>query len=306
MQNSINQSPDPDANIDEVNLKEIYNALLDSKKFIIYFILFFLIVGVTYSLLAPKIWTSSALLIISEDSGSSFNSSSMSGGLASLASFGMNNGTTQKTTQALAIMKSREFFEHLLKFDEVLPNLMAVKSFDLNRKKAIFDESVYDPTTKKWITSKPKNWLAYKVYQKIFSLQFKDDSGLVTISVSHRSPEFSQSFLDLIIRELNLLNRNRALRQSQDSLEYLYEELRTSQLNDVKLAISQLIETQLKTQMLARVKIDYSLETLDKPYYPNERSSPKRKQIVLFSFLLGVFFSIFLVLGRFFFNKNLY
>jgi len=291
-------------NLDEVNLKEIYYVLLKSKNLVISVIFLFTLAGIGYSLWAPKIWTSSALLTISDSDNSSFNSAS-AGGLASLANLGMSNGNTQKGSKAIAIAESREFFEHLLTFEQVLPNLMAVKSFDLNAKKNIFDEAIYDSDNKTWLAFKPPSWLAYKKYKKISTIDFDPKSGFVSISISHRSPQFSKDFLDLIIRELNLLSRKRALQQSQDSLNYLYDELASSQLGDVKLAISQLIETQLKTQMLARVKVDYSLETLDKPYYPNERSSPKRKKITIAAFFLGVFFSIFYVLGRFFLQKNL-
>lgn len=303
MHNSDHATANQD--LDEVNLKEIFYALKQSKLLIVCGITAFTLVGIAYSLWLPKIWTSSALLTVSESSNSSFSSSSSMGGLASLASLGgMSNGKSQKGSKAIAIVQSREFFDHLLSFDEVLANLMAFKSFDFEENITKYEAS-YDSEKKSWITSKPPNWLAYKIYKKTLAIDFDNKTGFVTMSVSHQSPVFAKSFLELIIRELNLLSRNRALDQSQASLEYLYEELSSSQLSDVKIAISQLIETQLKTQMLARVKIDYSLESIDRPYFPNERSSPQRKKITFFALFLGLFFSIFFVLLKFFLQKNL-
>jgi hypothetical protein len=57
--------------------------------------------------------------------------------------------------------------------------------------------------------------------------------------------------------------------------------------------------------MLARVKVDYSLESVDKPYFPNERTSPQRKKITFIALFLGIFLSTFLVLIRFFLKKKL-
>jgi capsular polysaccharide biosynthesis protein len=227
------------------------------------------------------------------------------GGLASIASLGMSDGNSKKGSKAIAIAQSREFFDHLLTFENVLVNLMAVKSFNAEESSNIYDESTYDSVKKRWIASQPPNWIAYKEYNEVLTINFDAKSNFVTMSVSHRSPQFAQEFLELIIRELNLLSRNRALQQSQASLNYLYEELGSSQLNDVRLAISQLIETQLKTQMLARVKVDYSLESVDKPYFPNERTSPQRKKITFIALFLGIFLSTFLVLIRFFLKKSL-
>ena len=253
----------------------------------------------------PKIWTSSALLTIAESSNSSFSNTSSMGGLASIASLGMSDGNSKIGSKAIAIAKSREFFDHLLTFEDVLINLMAVKSFNHKDNSNVYDDSIYDAVNKRWIIPEPPNWIAYKKYSDILSISYDNKSNFVSASVRHRSPKFSQEFLQLIIRELNSLSRNRALNQSQASLNYLYDELRSSQLNDVRLAISQLIETQLKTQMLARVKVDYALETIDKPYYPNERSSPQRKKITFTALFLGVFLSIFSVLIRFFLKKAL-
>jgi len=299
------KKPMQTSDIDEVNLVEVFNALIDSKKFIVSFSLLVTLIGIIYSLMAPKIWTSSTLLTIAESSNSSFSNSSAMGGLASIASLGMSDGNSKKGSKAIAIAQSREFFDHLLTFEDVLINLMAVQSFNHEDNSNVYDDSIYDAVNKRWIIPKPPNWIAYKVYNDILSISFDNKSNFVTASVSHRSPKFSQEFLQLIIRELNSLSRNRALNQSQASLNYLYDELSSSQLNDVRLAISQLIETQLKTQMLARVKVDYALETIDKPYYPNERSSPQRKKITFTALFLGVFLSIFSVLIRFFLKKAL-
>jgi uncharacterized protein involved in exopolysaccharide biosynthesis len=303
MHNSDN--PYSSGQLDEVNLREIYNALRSSTRLIITVVTLFTFAGIIYSLWLPKMWTSSTLMKVADSSGASFSNSSSMGGLASIAGLGISNGGSQKGSEAIAIVQSREFFDHLLTFDYVLPSLMAFKSYDSQSKVTTYDTTRYDPVKNVWLTGKPPSWLAYKVFKKRLSIYSDQKSNFVTISISSQSPQFSKTFLELIIRELNALSRSRALEQSRASLDYLYNELSSVGLTDIKLAISQLIEAQLKTQMLARVKVEYSLESLDKPYFPYERSSPQRKKITIFSLILGIFFSTFFVLGRFFLKKNL-
>ena len=287
---------------DEVNLKEIISALQQSKILILGIISLFTASGIIYSLLTPQIWTSNALLTIAESEGASGGSGAL-GGLASIASLGMGEGNIEGS-KALATIRSREFFKHIVAFEEVLPNLMAAKGFDQANQKTVFDSGLYDVESTSGIQGKPSTWLAYKAYRKSLQIILDSKTSFITISIEHRSPVFAQSFLALLIREINSLSRERDLEQSEASLQYLYQELESSKQADIRLAISQLIESQLKKQMLARVKSDYVLESLDAPYVPMERSRPQRKNIVLIALFIGVFTSILFVLIRFYTLKN--
>ena len=52
---------------------------------------------------------------------------------------------------------------------------------------------------------------------------------------------------------------------------------------------------QLKKKMMANVKEDYLLEVLDKPFVPEEKSSPVRTLIVLYGILAGFILSCLIV-----------
>ena len=260
------------------------------------------LVGVIYSLLAPQIWTSQALLTIAESETPSVGSSSL-GGLASIAGLNSSEGNIQGS-KALAKVKSREFFDHLAEFDDVLPNLMAPKSFDSASRKTIFDSNIYNDESKKWVDGRPANWIAYKEYLKNVTIIMDPKTSFITISITNRSPFFAESFLSLIIKEVNSQSRKKDLKESSDSLNYLYKELVSSTQTEVRVTISQLIESQLKKQMLARVKTDYILEGLDKPFVPQERTSPQRTRITIISFFLGLILAVFFTLIRFYVKKN--
>ncbi len=300
--NDLNNKPSS-AFQDEVNLKEIISALVDSKNIILGVVTLFTLGGVIYSLLAPQIWTSQALMTIAESDAATASSSAL-GGLASIASFGMSEGNIEGS-KALATARSREFFNHIVKFDDVLENLMAAKSFDHESKETIFYSGMYNAEKKEWVNGKPTNWLAYKAYLRSLNIVLDSKTSFITISINHRSPVFAESFLSLIIQEINALSRKRDLEESEASLDYLYDELESAKQSDVRITISQLIESQLKKQMLARVKSDYILESLDSPFIPKERTSPQRKRIVLICLFLGTILSILFTLIRFYVLKNL-
>jgi LPS O-antigen subunit length determinant protein (WzzB/FepE family) len=75
------------------------------------------------------------------------------------------------------------------------------------------------------------------------------------------------------------------------------------QQSDVQLAVTQLIETQLKKQMMANVKRNYILQPIDSPFIPELRSSPQRTKIVISWTLLGLILSIMFVIGRHYISK---
>ena len=57
---------------------------------------------------------------------------------------------------------------------------------------------------------------------------------------------------------------------------------------EIRKAIFNLIESQLQIQMLSNVKNDYILTAIDKPYVPENKSSPDRAFILI----MGAFFGL--------------
>ena len=134
---------------------------------------------------------------------------------------------------------------------------------------------------------------------------YQDKAGFVYISIKHQSPLFAADFLSLIISEVNNLTRQRDLLESESSLEYLYTQLEETKVSDIRLAINQLIESQLKTTMLANVREHYLLQPLDTAYIPEIKTSPQRINMSLLSALAGFLLSImFFLTVHYGFIKN--
>lgn len=288
---------------DEINLKELVTVLLDSKKIIFILISLFSLSSIIFSLVAKEQWVSTALLTSASETGVS--ASSQGGGLAAIAGINLSKNSTSPTSKAMATIKSRDFFSHLLSFDGVLENIMAFQEYDKGAKKTIFNSEIFDQTSKNWKNgAKPTDLQAYVLYRGMLGISSEKITNFITITIEHGSPVFAADFLSLIIREVNELSRQRDLSESKESLDYLYTQLETVVQSDVQLAVSQLIETQLKKQMMAKVKRNYILQPIDTPFIPELRNSPKRTQMVIIGTLLGFIFSIMFVVSRYYLLKS--
>ena len=107
---------------------------------------------------------------------------------------------------------------------------------------------------------------------------------------------FAKEFLDLLINELNNISKTKDLRESETALIYLEEQLLLNSQKDIRTSINQLIASQLNSKMLANVKDDYVLRSIEPPHMPEYKHSPDRLLICIFGFILGLFLA-FLVSG---------
>jgi LPS O-antigen subunit length determinant protein (WzzB/FepE family) len=301
-------------NNNEIDLKEIFETLWHGKLIIMFFILLFSFAGIYYSLSIPNIYKSEALVTIADNQDSNLSKmSSQFGGLASLAGIDVpsDNGVN-KEEMALGIIQSREFLKHLITFKDVVPQLMAAKSYDRDSKKTIFDEEIYDHKIDKWLREptkykeiKPSYLEIHKKYISEHLVIFKDtETGFISIGIKHVSPDFSYYFLNLIIQELNTIARLKDSKEAKDSLEYLKNELLRTDNHNIKISIHRLIESQIQTLALLNVRQDYLLKSIDNPFVPEIKYEPNRALICFIFLFFGFVVSFFVVLFRKYFFQN--
>jgi LPS O-antigen subunit length determinant protein (WzzB/FepE family) len=64
----------------------------------------------------------------------------------------------------------------------------------------------------------------------------------------------------------------------------------------IQASIGQLIESQLKTKMLANVRENYLLDPIDSPMLPDMKSKPYRAKIVVIGTLIGFVISLLITI----------
>lgn len=288
---------------DEIGLNELISAIWQAKIWLFGASFTVAVVVALYSLTLPNIYRSEALVTpVSEGAGGKLSSlAGQFGGLASLAGISLGKGDSNKATIALEKLKSRDFFYKFAEKHQILVPLMAAKSWDQETEQLVIDESVYDETNQKWVRSvraprKPKPSLqeAHKIFEDNLIITQDKVTGTIKIKYDHVSPIIAQNWVSALIADLNEEIRQRDINEAQSSINYLQQQITDTKITEIKTVLYQLIEEQTKTLMLANVKPEYILETVDPAVVPEIKFKPGRAVMVIGAamliFIVGVGF----------------
>ena len=296
---------------DEIDLKELFSVLWKAKILIIVITSFFALSSVLYALSLTNFYKSEAILSVAGESNALGALSGM-GGLASMAGITLPSSGEDKSEIAIKTIQSRAFLEHLITFENVLPSIMATKSYDSQSKKIQFDPKIYNENNGEWVRKPSKNQQpkpsyleAHKTYLNQVSISRDKISNLITISVEHISPIFAKELLELIINEANELLRNKDLQESSAAIAFLNTEIPKSSLITMKDAINKLVQSQLQKQMLSKVNKEYILKVIEPPFIPEVKSKPRRSLICILGTLLGGMLAMLWVLMRHYISGSL-
>ena len=297
---------------DEIDLRKLWEAIWRGKWVIIVVTAIFAVASVFYALSLPNIYKSEALLAPadSDQQGGLAGLTGQLGGLASLAGVNLGGGKTDKTALAIEILKSREFFAKFAEEHDILPDLMAVKRWDLSSNTIIYNESVYSSRTKEWRrSSKPprQSRPSYQEAKKVFEAQFKveqsPESQMIIISIEHYSPEIAKHWVDWLIQDINSVMKVRDREEAERSINYLQSQVNKTNIVEQKNLLYQLIEEQAKTLMFTEVRDEYVFKTIDPALVSELKFKPKRSLVVVLGVLLGGILSTILVFIRHFRNS---
>jgi len=290
---------------DTVDLKELFGLLWEGRKLIILITFVFALGSIFYALSLNNYYKSEAILNLS-DQQSELSALSRYSGLASMAGINIKGSGGDKGALITNTIRSRAFLKHLLSVENILPSIMAPKSYDQESKKLVFDSDVYDAANKKWIQAQPSYLQAYSVYMGQLNVNYDPLIRIIDISIEHLSPIFAKEFLDLVIREADALMRQKDLQQSSDALAYLTSEISKTSLVAMKSSMNQLVQSQLETHMMAKISSSYILQVIEPPFIPEIRSKPSSRSLIcLLVTITGFVLSCLWILMRHFaFNEK--
>lgn len=304
----------PQIEDDEIDLAELWRVIWAGKFIIIAITAVFAVASVFYALSKPDVYKASVLLSPVSSQGGSGGLGALAGqfgGLASLAGINLSGGGGDQTSIALATLESRSFIENFIKKHGLLVPLMASKGWNRVTDSLIFDEELYDEKSKTWIrevkatqTPEPTLWEAFTEFKKMLSVSQDKSTSLITVELEFFSPTLSKSLLILLVKDINKFIRTQEEEETEASINYLRNELKNIQVQNMETVFYQLIEEQTKTMMLAQVKKEYVFKTIDPAQVPDKKNSPKRALIVIVGTILGLFSSILIILIFNFFQKK--
>jgi len=294
---------------DEIDLRELWDALWNCKWLIMAVTFVFAVASVLYALSLPNIYKSEALLAPAEESsgGGLASMGGQFGGLASLAGVNLGGGAADKTTLALSVLKSREFIFYFIEKHSLLVPLMAAKGWDREKDELIIDSDAYNPTTGVWVRDvsppnkpKPSMQKAYNEFTQRLSVSQDKESSYISLGFESYSPSASKQWVDWLVEDINLKLKERDVAEAERSIKYLKAQLEKTSVTDMQSIFYELIEEQTKTIMFAEVRDEYVFKTIDAAVVPELKSKPKRALICIFGIMLGGFLAAVTVLVRYF------
>jgi len=112
---------------------------------------------------------------------------------------------------------------------------------------------------------------AYEVFlDDVLTVSERRKTGLIEISVQWNDPEMTAEWGRQLISRLNREMQFRTRQRALQEMEFLKKELENTDSVQVRQAIFKLVETQMKTLMLANVSDDFALRVIDPPVVPDK------------------------------------
>lgn len=292
---------------DEIDLQELFYALLEKKWIIVSLTSFVSIIGVIYSLLLPNIYESKALLVPISSSSSISSALRDYSALSGIAGISIPSvGNQDNYVRAIPKINSLSFFENSIMPNIYLPDLMAVKSWDAKTNTLFFDNSIYDMKSNTWVRDHsynekqiPSSQESYEVF-KTKHLNFIEDrkAGIFTLSIKHQSPFIAKQWTELVVSQINNFYRLKDKSEIEKRVSYLNNQISITSLTEVKQVLAQLIQTEFKKLAILEANEYYVFDYIDPPKVMEKKSGPKRALIAILSALFGGIFSTLFVIIR--------
>ena len=284
---------------DDFSMRDLLTIFKNNQQWMIITVIAFFLISSIFIFFTPNTYKASTLLSIVDDTeagGSGFQTmATRYGGLASIAGVSLGKDDDSKADFIIATIRSRNFFEHLVETLDILPTLVASKSYNAKTRALILDEDIYDQKKKAWKVEMPGMEIAHEEYfLNHLTLSENNKTGFISLGFEHISPEFSYEMTKNILNEANNIVRLQHMEEAARSLSYLNSALKDTLEIGTKSSITTLIEAQLKIQMLTKVRENYILRPIDKPYLPERKAAPSRLKFVALSTIFGFILSMFI------------
>ena len=286
----------------EIDLVEVWRAIICGKWVVLGFTLAFLVLSVLYALSVPNVYKSTVVLAPTDTSGGGLGGLSRQlGGLASLAGVNLGaGGGGSKTAEALEILQSWAFIEEFISEENIAPLVFAVDRWSASDNTIIYDNELYDSESDSWVRvpakgkmAAPSSWELYKAFSEYMKVTQDSATGFTSLSVEYFSPAVAKQWVDKIVMKINYLVQKRDAIEAERNIEFLRLQIGQTPLAAMQSVFYDLIEEQTKTLMLAKGAQEYVFKTVNSSRVAEIKSNPKRGLICVIGGTLGVLVGVF-------------
>lgn len=283
---------------DEIDLKKLWQTIIEGKKIIAIIILVVVTVTFIYVLALPNIYKSKTILIPStEKSGPSL------GGLNELSALtGISMDNAKYMTPDVAFNSLLNDYEFMKKF--VINNKIVEyynnKEVDENYVFALGFRGFFDLLKSEKKMDEKYDIKTYDTINKIrssFSVSSNRKTKLITVSYSDSDRNYPPHIINAFLKDASSYLIKNNLRIINSKLGYFKSELLSVDGFELRKGISSIISKILEEKIIMQSKIYYQCDILISPSvsYIKDKTKPKRALILAISFITSIILGILLV-----------
>lgn len=291
--------------IQDLDLRAIIRILNMRKWWIFGMVVTVSIVGGAYLFHLPQKYKSEAIYAPAQRHDGAGGKDSRYGGLAEIAGISMSGGENNDINQALELLKSWPFLDFVVNKYQLKPYLFAVEKWEAEKQELVWDRALYNPDLQKWEVRssrslEPTSYQGYLAFRKMIEVSYNQKQLMLKVSVEHQSPILAKDWLEALVYELNGHFRKRDVEAAKSNIEYLSQKVSETGVAEMHAVFYRMIESEMKTLMLAEVGDQYLLEEVVGPRVAEVPSSPNRLLMLavlmaaafLFSLCVAFIFSV--------------
>jgi capsular polysaccharide biosynthesis protein len=207
------------------------------------------------SFFMTKIYRAEILLAPVHDDNSPLKSAM--GGIGELASLaGVDMKMDDQTPEFVATLTSRLLIEPFIADNNLLPVLFYKR---------------WDPDTHSWRKDMRVPTLQdgyYLLTKGVMSVVEDKLTGLITVKVDWKDPEQAAKWANGLVDRVRQQARERAMHDSDQSIQYLNRELEHTQAVEIRESIFSVLENEINKRMMAATRADFAFRIIDPAQAP--------------------------------------
>ncbi len=280
-------------NQDEFSLDDLWQIFYSNIRIFLITTALIIFLSVIYALILPPMYQSQVMMVNSDENDRVSQLSGIAnqfGGLASLAGINLGSSGGNEVLTSISILQSRSFIIEFIN--------------DNNLKPLLFEDQ-YDQKNESWEDGvAPSDWDAHEMFSSLYTVDYEEfGSPVITLSLEWYDPLLAAKWANLLVDKLNEYTKTKAIEDSEKSIKFLEMELSNTSNTNSKQILFQMIEQQMNTKMLANSSDEFEFRIIDRAVPAQEKHKPKRRVIVLLGAILGISFSLILILIKELFHK---
>ncbi len=281
----------PDDNDDDVSLADFIGIIRRNWRLFAIITLACTTIATLVAFLMTPVYEAEVLLAPAKDEQSSVLDSLAGsfGGLAELAGVSLSGGGGSKD-EAIALLQSKMLTLQFIEDEKLLPVLFPQK---------------WDAKRGQWNDSDPEDIPtlgdAFKLWDEdIRTVETSTTSSLITLTIDWKDRQQAVRWASELVRRANELMRDRAVAEARKSLEVLSEGLAKTNIVAVQQAIQSVMESQVKTMALAKVREEYYFRVIDPAVVPDADDfvEPQRILLIIAGVVGGAILALITVILR--------